>query len=209
MDKKTLCRKIIGILEGEYPGAKTKLNYKTVFQLAVAVVLSAQSTDEQVNRITELLFAKYPTPFQLAESDLEELEQDIRGVGLYHTKARNIQKLAQVLVEEYAGEVPEDFDLLLRLPGVGRKSANVIMSVGFDKPGLGVDTHVARVSRRLGLVDTANPRIIENKLKELIPIEKWGESHHLLIYHGREICHARKPKCHQCVLNDWCLKIIE
>ncbi|HCF70284.1 MAG TPA: endonuclease III, partial [Syntrophomonas sp.] len=136
--------------------------------------LSAQSTDAQVNRVTAQLFAKYPTPFQLAESNLEELEQDIRGVGLYHTKARNIQKLAQVLVEEYAGEVPEDFDLLLRLPGVGRKSANVIMSVGFDKPGLGVDTHVARVSRRLGLVETANPRIIEDKLKELIPIEKWG-----------------------------------
>lgn len=209
MSKKKMCREIIEILEQQYPDARTRLNFDSVFQLAVAVVLSAQSTDEQVNRVTGELFKKYPTPYELAESKLEELEQDIKGVGLYHNKARNIKKLAQVLVEKYVGEVPEDFDSLLSLPGVGRKSANVIVSVGFDKPGLGVDTHVTRVTNRLGLVSTTNPAVIEKILKELIPETKWGKAHHLLIYHGREICHARKPQCDKCVLNKLCSKIID
>lgn len=209
MDNEKLCQKVFSILEKVYPDARTRLNFDSVFQLVVAVVLSAQSTDDQVNRITETLFEKYPTPYHLAESGLEELEQDIRGVGLYHNKARNIQKLAQVLAQDYGGVVPEDFDLLLGLPGVGRKSANVIVSVGFDKPGLGVDTHVTRVTNRLGLVSTTNPAVIEKILKELIPETKWGKAHHLLIYHGREICHARKPQCHKCSLNDLCPKIID
>jgi endonuclease-3 len=208
VDKKAFCRKIIEVLGKEYPDARTRLNFESVFQLAVAVVLSAQSTDDQVNRITEQLFKKYPTPYHLAEADLEELEQDIKGVGLYHNKARSINKLAQVLVEKYIGEVPGDFDALLKLPGVGRKSANVIFSVGFDKPGFGVDTHVTRLANRLGLVGTTNPDVIEKILKELVPVEKWGKAHHLFIYHGRQICRAKKPQCNHCRLNEDCPKLI-
>jgi endonuclease-3 len=209
MDKKALCREIIEKLEQEYPGAGTRLNFTSVFQLVVAVVLSAQSTDDQVNRVTVGLFAKYPTAYHLSEASLEELEQDIRGVGLYHNKAKNIQKLARVLVDQYHGEVPEEFDRLLALPGVGRKSANVILSVGFGQPGLGVDTHVTRVANRLGLVSTTNPTLIERELKSMLPEEKWGIAHHLLIAHGREICRARKPECSICVLNELCPKIID
>lgn len=209
MDQKAFCLKIVNILDSEYPAATTRLNFESVFQLAVAVVLSAQSTDEQVNRVTALLFEKYPTAFELAGADLQQLESDIRRVGLYRNKSKNIHKLAQVLVEKYDGEVPEDFELLLELPGVGRKSANVIQSVGFNEPALGVDTHVIRLSNRLGLVSTTNPKVIEMQLKELIPVEKWSKTHHLLIYHGRQICHARRPQCDNCILEGYCPKLLE
>lgn len=207
MDRRIL--KIIDILEKEYPDAGTRLHFSSVFELVIAVVLSAQSTDEQVNRVTAKLFEKYPAPADFYEAGLEELEKDIRAVGLYKNKAKNIKKLAGMLVEKYQSQVPDDFDRLLELPGVGRKTANVIMAVGFNQPGLGVDTHVTRVANRLGLVATPKPDLIEMRLKELIPIDKWSISHHLLIFHGRRICRARNPLCHQCVLVDYCPKLID
>jgi endonuclease-3 len=207
--KEKVCLEIIKALENEYPNARTRLNYNSVFELAIAVVLSAQSTDEQVNRVTADLFVKYRDAYEMAQADPEQLESDIRGVGLHRSKAKNVQKLARTLVEKYHGEIPDNFDQLLELPGVGRKSANVILAVGFDKPGLGVDTHVARLANRLGLVKTTIPKTIEMELKKLVPMAKWGKSHHLLISHGRQICKARKPECDRCILNELCPKLIE
>jgi len=197
---------IIKCLKKEYPEAGTLLKHSNTFQFMVAVVLSAQSTDEQVNRVTAELFADYGTPEALAAIDLSLLEEKIRGVGLYRNKARHLKKLAQIIVEQYQGEVPSEFDELLNLPGVGRKSANVIRSVAFKKPGLGVDTHVHRVANRLGLVNSKLPEQTEKALKEQIPEECWSKAHHLLIFHGRRICQARKPQCNNCLLEGLCEK---
>lgn len=197
---------IIKCLKKEYPEAGTLLRHSSPFQFMVAVVLSAQSTDEQVNRVTAELFADYGTPEALAAIDLSLLEEKIRGVGLYRNKARHLKKLAQIIVEQYQGEVPSEFDKLLSLPGVGRKSANVIRSVAFKKPGLGVDTHVHRVANRLGLVNSKLPEQTEKALKEQIPEECWSEAHHLLIFHGRRICQARKPQCNNCLIEGLCEK---
>lgn len=200
---------IINCLKKEYPEAGTLLKHSNTFQFMVAVVLSAQSTDEQVNRVTAELFADYGTPEALAAIDLSLLEEKIRGVGLYRNKARHLKKLAQIIVEQYQGEVPSEFDELLSLPGVGRKSANVIRSVAFKKPGLGVDTHVHRVANRLGLVNSKLPEQTEKALKEQIPEKCWSEAHHLLIFHGRRICQARKPQCNNCLLEGLCAKRFE
>lgn len=197
---------IIKCLKKEYPEAGTLLKHSNTFQFMVAVVLSAQSTDEQVNRVTAELFADYGTPEALVAIDLSLLEEKIRGVGLYRNKARHLKKLAQIIVEQYQGEVPSEFDELLNLPGVGRKSANVIRSVAFKKPGLGVDTHVHRVANRLGLVNSKLPEQTEKALKEQIPEECWSKAHHLLIFHGRRICQARKPQCNNCLLEGLCEK---
>ncbi len=145
----------------------------------------------------------------MAAASGSELEKLVYGVGLYRTKARNIKKLAQVLLEDYRGQVPDEFEELMKLPGVGRKSANVIMAVGFNKPGLGVDTHVHRVVNRIGFVAAKNPEKTELGLKELLPMELWSESHHLFITHGRKVCSARNPKCVECIISDLCAKIIE
>lgn len=202
--KKKLALEILGRLQLEYPDAGTMLHFFTAFELLVAVVLSAQSTDAQVNRVTDRLFSVCNTPEQFAGMDLEQLEEAIRGVGLYKGKARSIQNISRILLEKYDGRVPGDFNKLLELPGVGRKTANVIMSVGFNQPGLGVDTHVQRVTNRLGLVHETNPDKTELALKAIIPIDCWSQSHHLFIFHGRRVCTARKPKCFQCVLQDIC-----
>jgi endonuclease-3 len=191
-------------LTAEYPDAATMLKFSTVFELTVAVVLSAQSTDEQVNRVTAKLFKQYNTPNDFAEIELPLLEDLIKGVGLYKNKAANIKKLSTVIRDKYNGEVPNDFDKLLELSGVGRKTANVIMSVGFGQPGLGVDTHVMRVSNRLGIVESTKPINVELNLKRIIPIDMWGKAHHLLIFHGRKICKAKKPQCQDCVINCYC-----
>ena len=195
-------------LQEEYPDAKTSLKYNSIFELVVAVVLSAQSTDNQVNIVTEKLYKDYNTAEKLAAIDIASLEELIRGVGLFRTKARNIKKLAQIINEQYKGKVPDEFDELLKLPGVGRKSANVIMAVGFNQPGLGVDTHVHRVVNRIGLVSAKNPEKTELGLKQLIPEKLWGEAHHIFIAHGRQICKARNPKCQECIINKECRKII-
>lgn len=187
-----------------YPEAATLLNYNNLFELLVAVILSAQSTDEQVNRVTPALFARFPDAQAMAEADIADLENLIKGVGLFRNKARHLRKMSQVLSDDYQGQVPNGFDQLLELPGVGRKTANVVLAVGFNGPGLGVDTHVHRVANRLGLVNTQNRNRTEQELKHIIPKENWNKAHHLLIWHGRQVCKARQPKCDQCLVQEKC-----
>lgn len=204
MQEKDRVQKIMELLKQEYPDAGTRLHFSNSLELLVAVVLSAQSTDEQVNKVTPELFPRFNSAEELASMDIEELENLIRGVGLYKNKARHIKGLAQKIASDYGGEVPGTFDELLTLPGVGRKSANVMLSVGFDQPGLGVDTHVKRVARRLGISSGKNSTQIEKDLKQVIPISLWSKSHHLFIAHGRAICKARKPRCGDCILAELC-----
>ncbi len=204
MKDKERVQKIIELLKKEYPHAGTRLYFSTCLELLVAVVLSAQSTDEQVNKVTPELFSRVSSAKELAAMDIEELEELIRGVGLYKNKARHIKGLAGKIAVDYDGEVPDTFEELLKLPGVGRKSANVMLSVGFNQPGLGVDTHVKRVARRLGITSGKNSTQIEKDLKQVIPVSLWSDSHHLLIAHGRAVCQARKPRCGDCILVDLC-----
>ena len=208
MMNQTKMKKILDILEMEYPQAQTRLVYGSLFELLIAIVLSAQTTDEQVNTVTKRLFAKAATPEQMAILPLTEIEDLIKSVGLYHSKARNIQGLSQMIITEYQGALPEAFEELLKLPGVGRKTANVFTAVGLKRPGLGVDTHVIRMSMRLGLAWEKNATKIEHILKELIPQKRWGRSHHLLITHGRLVCKARKPECEQCKIAAYCAKVL-
>ena len=191
-------------LEARYPNAKPALNYKNAFQLLVATILSAQCTDVRVNQVTASLFVHYPDARALAAADLEELSREIHSCGCYRVKAKNLIGTAKMLCRDYAGEVPPLMEALTRLPGVGRKTANVVLSNAFDIPGLAVDTHVFRVSHRLGLSDAKDPEGTESQLCALIPREKWGKAHHWLIYHGRQVCSARAPKCGDCLLADLC-----
>ncbi|NLN87650.1 MAG: endonuclease III [Syntrophomonadaceae bacterium] len=202
--KKKRAAQILESLQQEFPDAGTMLDFGDTFQLLVAVVLSAQSTDAQVNRVTSQVFSRYQTASDFAAANLEELEEAIRGGGLFRTKASNIQKIARILLEQYQGQVPGDFEELLKMPGIGRKTAYVMMSVGFNKPGLGVDTHVHRVSNRLGLVAEKTADKTELALKAIIPRQQWSQAHHLLIFHGRQTCLARRPKCPTCVINSLC-----
>lgn len=199
--------KIIKRLQEAYPQAGPMLKFSSRFELLVAVVLSAQSTDEQVNRVTAALFREANTPEALAAMEQSELEERIKGVGLYKNKARSIKNLSLMLLEKYDGEVPGDYDALLQLPGVGTKSANVVMAVGFDRPGLGVDTHVQRVTNRLGIVQEKTPEKTEKALKALLPEKRWSISHHLFIFHGRQVCKARRPDCENCCVEDLCAKV--
>lgn len=191
-------------LEARYPNAKPALNYENAFQLLVATILSAQCTDVRVNQVTASLFVHYPDAQALASADLEELSREIHSCGCYRVKAKNLIGTAKMLCRDYAGEVPPLMEALTRLPGVGRKTANVVLSNAFDIPGLAVDTHVFRVSHRLGLSDAKDPEGTESQLCALIPREKWGKAHHWLIYHGRQVCSARAPKCGDCLLADLC-----
>ncbi|MEN6327700.1 MAG: endonuclease III [Syntrophomonas sp.] len=209
MKEQESSRLILDLLRAEYPDAGTMLKFSTLFELLIAVVLSAQSTDEQVNKVTSVLFKKYNTPDKIAVLELSELEDLIKGVGIYRNKAKNIKELARVIRDKHHGEVPADFDKLLQLPGVGRKTANVMMAVGFKQPGLGVDTHVHRVANRLGLVHSKTPEQTEKALKQIIPMDEWSQAHHLLIFHGRRVCKARKPQCDVCILEKLCAKNLE
>lgn len=204
MTKRDQARRIINELKKEYPNAGTLLNFNNAFELAIAVALSAQTTDERVNRVSGPLFARFPTPESMAAADLEILEAIIRPVGLYRNKAKHIKALAQALVQKYDGRVPDSLEELAGLPGLGRKSANVILAVGFGKPGLGVDTHVQRVARRLGLATSDKPVQTELELKDLIPESQWGPAHHLFIFHGRKVCRARRPDCQSCRIQAVC-----
>lgn len=201
-------RKIIERLQDAYPDAGPMLKFSSRFELLVAVVLSAQSTDEQVNRVTAALFREANRPQDFAALPQSELEEKIKGVGLYKNKARSIKNLSRMLLEQYGGEVPGDYEALLQLPGVGTKSANVILAVGFGQPGLGVDTHVHRVTNRLGLVQEKNPENTEKALKALLPEKLWSISHHLFIFHGRQVCKARRPDCDHCCVEDLCAKVL-
>lgn len=198
-------KEIIRILRREYPQAKTALNFRTPFELLVATILAAQCTDERVNKVTSGLFQKYPTVEAFARARQEELENDIRSTGFFRNKARNIIALARKLVEEYGGKVPDSMEELIKLPGVARKTANIVLSSAFRKAeGIAVDTHVRRLAERLGLSRHTQPEKIEKDLMEIVPRSDWLDFNYLLVDHGRKICQARKPRCLECVLNDLC-----
>jgi endonuclease-3 len=191
-------------LAEEYPDAECALVHETAFELLAATILSAQTTDENVNKVTPALFATYPTPRDLSHADPEALEQIIFPTGFYRSKAKNLLGMARVLDEEYGGEVPTEMQDLVRLPGVGRKTANVVRSVAFDLPGLPVDTHVGRLALRLKLTTETDPVKAETDLNALVPPEERGRFSLRLILHGRQVCFARKPNCDGCVLADVC-----
>lgn len=195
---------ILDTLEENYPDAECALVHENVYQLIVAVALSAQTTDKSVNLITPALFEKYPTPEALAQADLQDVEDCIRRIGMYKTKAKNIVGMAKALVEKHGGQVPEDYDALVDLPGVGRKTANVVLAVGYGHQRIAVDTHVFRVANRIGLVKEKDVLKTELSLMDRIPEERWSKTHHSLIFHGRQCCDARKPKCEECSINKWC-----
>lgn len=196
---------IIALLKKEYPDVKIALNFSNPFELLIATILSAQSTDRQVNEVTKNLFKKYRMPEDYVKIPLEELEKDIYSTGFYKNKAKNVKKLSEILVEKFGGEVPDSMEDLITLPGVARKTANVVLATAFGKnEGIAVDTHVKRVSARLGLTANTNPDKIEKDLMNIVPESEWGVFTLLLIRHGREICTARKPLCNDCVLNKIC-----
>ena len=191
-------------LRDEYPEALCDLTHRNPFELLAATIMSAQTTDVRVNMVTPALFAKYPDAESLAKADIESVEQIIKTVGLYPSKARNLIKMARLIVDEFDGEVPRRLEDLVTLPGVGRKTANVVRSVAFGLPGLAVDTHVGRLSRRLGLTTHEDPVKVEHDLNEFISPLKRGEFSLRLILHGRRVCDARKPACDRCMLADLC-----
>ncbi len=192
-------------LESEYPGADTELNWSVPLELLVAVILSAQCTDVRVNQVTETLFEKYRSAEDYAAAPQEELEENIRPAGFFRSKAKSIQGMARVLIEEHGGEVPRTMPELVALPGVGRKTANVILGNVFGiNEGVVVDTHVKRLSNRLGFTDKKDPEKVERDLLLLVPEKDRTIFAHLLIFHGRKICKARKPLCPECLLNDIC-----
>ena len=196
--------KVLDILEDTYPEAECALDHQNVFELLVCVVLSAQTTDKSVNRISPELFSKYPDAKALSEADQVDVEEILHSIGMYRTKAKNIISLAKELVIRYHGIVPNTYEELVELPGVGRKTANVVLSVGFGVQRIAVDTHVFRVANRIGLVSEQNVLKTELSLMECIPEDRWSKTHHSLIFHGRNICDARKPKCKECPIADIC-----
>ncbi len=197
-------KEILDKLEEMYPEAECALDHINVFQLLIAVALSAQTTDKSVNQVTPGLFEQYPHAKALAEADLEELEITLKRIGMYKTKSKNIKALAKMLVEAYDGQVPEDYEELIKLPGVGRKTANVVLSVGFGHQRIAVDTHVFRVSNRIGLVSEKDVLKTELALMKAVPEPRWSKTHHSLIWHGRLCCFARKPACDNCGINSYC-----
>ncbi|MBS3887194.1 MAG: endonuclease III [Firmicutes bacterium] len=203
-ERRAKAKRIFTILEEQNPRPVTELNFETPWQLLVATVLSAQSTDKQVNKVTSLLFVKYPHPAQLAALMPEELAAEIKSIGLFRTKSKHLVASAKALLERHGGEVPADLPSLLALPGVGQKTANVILANAFGIPALAVDTHVFRVANRLGLVKAKTPTATEQQLTSLIARELWTDAHHWLILHGRYICHARNPHCTHCSLSEHC-----
>lgn len=211
MTKKELYTRVLSYFRELHPEVTTELEFGSVFQLLVAVVLSAQCTDKRVNQVTPELFAHYPDAQAMAEADESEIYEYVRSVSYPNAKARHLVELARMLVDEYSGEVPNDFDALLRLPGVGRKTANVMQAVAFGQSAMPVDTHVYRVSHRLGLVPSTadTPLKVEKMLVKHIPAEDLARAHHWLLLHGRYVCTSRKPHCDKCELSNICPKKIE
>ena len=192
------------ILEETYKGAIPELQFNSVFELLVAVILSAQCTDKRVNEVTAKLFPIANTPQQMIELGQEKLEEIVRPCGYYKAKSKNIIGTSKILIDEYGGEVPDDFDALTKLPGVGRKTANVVASVAFKIPAIAVDTHVFRIANRTKIAEGTTPLEVELGLQKIIPKEKWSDAHHWMIWHGRLICTSRSPKCYNCPLNEIC-----
>lgn len=196
--------KAVEALLKEYPDSRCALDHQDNFQLLVAVVLSAQTTDVSVNKVTPELFAKAPDAFAMAELSEEEISECIHRIGMYKTKAANIKKLARMLADEYAGVVPGDYEELVKLPGVGRKTANVVLAECFGQQRIAVDTHVFRLSGRIGLAEEKDVLKTELKLMEVLPEDHWTQLHHALIWHGRRVCSARAPQCSGCCLEGIC-----
>ena len=196
---------VMDILEKTYPSAKAELDFTNPLELLVATILSAQCTDVRVNKTTPVLFAKYKTARDYAEADLEELMEIIRPCGFYRTQANHLIGAGRVMEESFQGQVPRTMEEIMTLPGVGRKTANVVLSNAFGVPGIAVDTHVFRVSNRIGLCNTDTPEKTEMALQKIIPKDRWSQSHHVLIFHGRRCCAARKPKCTVCPVSEQCL----
>jgi len=203
MDEKILLEEL-RILEETYSGAVPQLKFGSPFELLVAVILSAQCTDKRVNEVTQVLFPLANTPEKILQLGQPRLEEIIKPCGFFHMKAKHIVATSKILSESYGGEVPETFDELIKLPGVGRKTANVVTSVAFKTPAIAVDTHVFRLANRMKLAVGKTPLEVETGLQKIIPREKWSAAHHWLIWHGREICTARKPKCDVCPLSKVC-----
>ena len=201
---KKIREKQLEILEETYRGAKPELHFSNPFELLIAVILSAQCTDKRVNITTARLFKKAATPAAIVALGGSGLEEEIKDCGLFRNKAKNIMATCRMLVEEFGGEVPSDYDTLLKLPGVGRKTVNVVTSVAFGRPAIAVDTHVFRIANRLKLAVGETPLAVEKGLMKAIPREKWSAAHHWLIYHGRRICKANRPLCGECPLADVC-----
>jgi endonuclease-3 len=202
--EKERIEKIFKLLERIYPKASTQLRYENPFQLLIAVILSAQCTDKRVNFVTQNLFKKYKSPADYANAKKSDLENDIRSCGLYRNKSKNIIQASKLIVEKYEGKVPDVFEELINLPGVGRKTANVILANAFGEPAFAVDTHVYRLAHRLGLSDKQSVFGVEKDLMKKIPRNMWNKAHHLLIQHGRNVCTARRPKCTECKILEFC-----
>jgi endonuclease-3 len=205
LEPKARAAKIIQLLEKQYPEAEIALQYANPLELLISTILSAQATDEQINALTPKLFKKYRTPEDFANADIKELEQYIKSSGFYHNKAKNIRNCCKTLVEKFHSAVPKTMDELLELPGVGRKTANIVLANAFDIiAGIAVDTHVGRLAQRLGLSEKSDPNKIEQDLMQLVLKDQWMRITDLLIWHGRRICTAKKPNCAGCVLNKIC-----
>ena len=204
MESRDKIMKILETLDKLYPDARCSLNFSNPLELLVATILSAQCTDERVNEVTKSLFKKYRSARDYATISQEELEEDIRSTGFYKNKAKSLRRCCEKLDKEYGGEVPPDLNALVKLPGIGRKTANVVLGAAFGIPGIIVDTHVKRISQRLGLTKEKDPVKIEFDLMKIIPREKWTKFSHQMIYHGRAVCKSRKPLCEECGLREYC-----
>jgi endonuclease-3 len=205
LEPKERVAKIIQVLEKTHPDAKIALNFANPLELLVSTMLSAQTTDERVNIVTNSLFKKYKKPEDYAKADIHELEQDVRSTGFYHNKAKNLQNTCKLLVEKFQGQVPKTMEELLELPGVARKTANIVLYNAYGvTAGIAVDTHVHRLAKRLGLTENEDQNKIEQDLMELVPKDQWMHLTDLLIFHGRRVCTAKKPNCSGCVLNKIC-----
>jgi endonuclease-3 len=202
--RKQRAARIFETLDPLYTNDKTALRYRTPFELLVATILSAQCTDKQVNRVTETLFKKYRSPQDFIAASISQLEQDIHPTGFYRNKTRSIKNCCRALMDHFGGEVPSSMEALIQLPGVGRKTANCVLGAAFGIPGVVVDTHVKRLSRRLGLTDSGNPDKIEKDIESILPRERWRRFSDLLIYHGRAVCSARKPDHAHCAVAHLC-----
>lgn len=208
MDTRTRATAVTKLLEKEYPAAATELDYGSPWELLVATVLSAQSTDVRVNQVTPHLFARWPAPTDLAAAPLQEIEAMIRSIGMFRQKAASLRAAAEIVAFDHGGEVPREIDALVALPGVGRKTAKVVLGEGFKiAAGVTVDTHVRRLARRLGLTRLEDPEKIATELEGLLPQEEWIDFSTRLILHGRRVCSARSPRCEECVLSEVCPKI--
>lgn len=206
-NRKATARKVVRHLRDDYPDASCALVHRSPFELLIATILSAQCTDARVNQVTRELFRKYRCPADFARLPVAKLERAIRSTGFFRNKAKNIKACCHMLVDNYDGEIPRDLDQLVMLPGIGRKTANVVLGTAYGlATGVVVDTHVARLSRRLGLTEAKDPRKIEQDLMHLIPRQEWVDFSHRMIHHGRQVCDARKPRCDACSMERFCPK---